>query len=116
MLLAANSDDNDHIVSHELTHVISYGIIANQPHWLVEGIATYFEMADLDSDEKSVEIGVPRSDRIRILSRSEPLSAAKLFARGEPRCMDGVFYASSWAVFLFCSTSTMNNSPVTCNV
>jgi hypothetical protein len=101
ILLAANSDDSEHALSHELTHVISFGIIWNQPHWLAEGIATYFEMVDLDFDERSVQIGLPRDDRSAALRESPPLSAARLFACEEPRCMDQRFYATSWALFSF---------------
>jgi hypothetical protein len=39
ILLAANNQDRDHVVSHELTHVISFGFLKHQPHWLAEGIA-----------------------------------------------------------------------------
>jgi hypothetical protein len=101
IVVPANNNDRDHIVSHELTHVISYGSIANQPHWLSEGIATYFEMADLDSDETSVKIGMPRDDRARLLRGSPPLSVAELFACKDPRCMNDIFYATSWALFSF---------------
>src|SRR5262249_2313797 len=92
ILLAANSEDRHHIVSHELTHVISFGLIENQPHWLAEGIASYFEMVDVDFDGKSVQIGIPRDDRLITLRESSPLSAARLFACQEPRCMDQRYY------------------------
>lgn len=101
ILLGANEEDNQHVVNHELTHVISFAIIKNQPHWLAEGIATYFEMADLESDNTSVQIGIPREDRTAVLREQPPLSAAKLFACMEPRCLDDRFYATSWAMFSF---------------
>jgi hypothetical protein len=88
ILLAADNDDSEHVVSHELTHVISFGIIRNQPHWLAEGIATYFEMVDLNSDGRSVQIGLPRDDRSSTLHTSPPLSIARLFGCTEARCMD----------------------------
>jgi hypothetical protein len=99
ILLAANSEDHHHAVSHELTHVISSGLIKNQPHWLAEGIATYFEMVDLHG--KSVQIGIPRDDRLITLRVSRPLSAAGLFACQDPRCMDERYYATSWALISF---------------
>jgi uncharacterized protein DUF1570 len=100
ILLAADSEDHEHVVSHELTHVISYGFLKNQPHWLAEGIATYFEM-DLELGERSVQIGLPRGDRAAALLQSRPLAAAKLFACEKLSCMDGRFYATSWALFSF---------------
>jgi len=101
ILLGANDDDRDHVVNHELTHVISFAIIKNQPHWLAEGIATYFEMADLESNKTSVQIGIPRDDRTYLLQQRSPLPVAKLFACEDLRCMDDRFYATSWAVFSF---------------
>jgi hypothetical protein len=101
ILLAADSEDREHVVSHELTHVISFGFLKNQPHWLAEGIATYFEMVDLELGERSVQIGIPRGDRAAVLLQSRPLAIARLFACQELRCMDGRFYATSWALFSF---------------
>lgn len=101
ILLAADSDDRDHVVSHELTHVISFGFLKNQPHWLAEGIATYFEMVDFELDKRSVQVGLPRHDRLTTLRELGPLAAARLFACKEPRCKDGQFYATSWALFSF---------------
>lgn len=101
ILLAADSEDREHVVSHELTHVISYGFLKNQPHWLAEGIATYFEMVDLELGERSVQIGLPRGDRAAALLQSRPLAATRLFACQKLSCMDGQFYATSWALFSF---------------
>jgi hypothetical protein len=101
ILLAADSEDREHVISHELTHVISFGFLKNQPPWLAEGIATYFEMVDLESGERSVQVGLPRGDRAAALLQSRPLEAARLFACHELRCMDGRFYATSWALFSF---------------
>lgn len=101
ILLAMDDAHRDVVVNHELTHVISFGIIKNQPHWLAEGIANYFEMADLSSDETTIELGRPRPDHARLLREGDSRSVAKLFACQEPRCMDEKFYATSWAVFSF---------------
>jgi len=101
ILLAASARDDDHVLSHELTHVISFGFIKNQPHWLSEGIATYFEMVDVDVGERSVEIGRPPANRAAALRDSGPLSTARLFACDEPQCMNSQFYATSWALFSF---------------
>ncbi|HEX4423025.1 MAG TPA: DUF1570 domain-containing protein [Kofleriaceae bacterium] len=101
ILLAATGEDSNHAVSHELAHVISFAVIRNQPAWFAEGLATYFEMVDLDHGESSVQIGIPRDDRSTELRRSRPLPVATLFACTEPRCEDGRFYATSWLVFSY---------------
>jgi hypothetical protein len=99
ILLNADYKDRDHIVSHELAHVVSLGWFANLPPWLNEGIATYFEMVDVDTDDTSVKIGIPRSDRGDVLRGRLLLTVPELFACREERCTDNVFYAASWAVF-----------------
>jgi hypothetical protein len=58
-------------------------------------------MVDLEFDERSVQIGIPRGDRSATLRESRPLAAARLFACEESRCMNGLFYATSWALFSF---------------
>src|SRR5262249_40227777 len=50
ILIATNHYDENSVVNHELAHVISFGIIRNQPAWIAEGLATYFETAALQSD------------------------------------------------------------------
>jgi hypothetical protein len=101
ILLAATGEDNDHIVSHELAHVISHAIIRSQPAWLTEGLAVYFEMVDLDHDVSSVQIGIPRGDRSALLRQSPPLPVATLFGCAEVRCRDDLFYATSWLLFSY---------------
>jgi hypothetical protein len=101
ILMTADDDERDAVVNHELTHVISFGMIKNQPRWFAEGLATYFETANLNSAETSVELGRPRRDHARLLREESSRSIATLFACEENRCMDGKFYATSWAVFSF---------------
>jgi hypothetical protein len=99
ILIAADHNDRDHVVSHELAHVVTLGWFANLPPWLSEGIATYFEMVDVDNDDTSVKIGVPRPDRGDILRGRLVLTVPDMFACTSDRCKDGTFYAASWAVF-----------------
>lgn len=101
ILLDADTEDRNHVVSHELTHVISFGIFANLPGWLAEGLAIYFEMVEPNPGETHIKIGLPREDRAGFLLTKPPLSTAKLFACQEIKCMDDAFYATSWALFSF---------------
>lgn len=101
ILLAANDNDREHVIDHEMGHVISMDVILDQPPWLAEGFATYFETFDLFSDDATVEVGRPRADRGRILRQTPPLGAAELFACEAYGCMDGLFYATSWAAVSF---------------
>ena len=99
ILLNSSDSDRDHIVSHEMAHVVTGEVFSNQPPWLAEGIATYFEMVDFNHDDTGVTIGFPRRDRISVLHSGQVLSAAKLFSCIDSDCRGDTFYATSWAVF-----------------
>jgi hypothetical protein len=101
ILLAVDTEERSHAVSHELTHVICFGIFKNLPPWLAEGLATYFETVELKPDEVGVKIGLPREDHAAFLISSRPVPSAKLFVCHENACKDGAFYATSWALFAF---------------
>lgn len=100
ILMAADARDVALSVTHELAHVFSFEIIPRQPRWLAEGIASYFETADFDSDDTSVEIGRPRDGFGRILGRGHLRSVADLFGC-KGNCVDTVYYATSWVLFSF---------------
>jgi Protein of unknown function (DUF1570) len=99
MLLDANTPDRDHAITHEMAHVVSFGLIANQPRWLAEGIAMYLEMAELDPGAKSVKVGLPRPDYLEYLYRwrSPTTPLAELFTC-DHTCAGAAFYATSWAI------------------
>jgi len=98
MLFAANTPDRDRAVTHEVAHLVSFSFIPHQPSWLAEGIASYFEMAELDPFASVVEVGRPRSDHGDYLRSSPPVPLAELFTCHEHACADAPFYATSWAV------------------
>ncbi|HET7504353.1 MAG TPA: hypothetical protein VFK02_25200 [Kofleriaceae bacterium] len=93
IFIAADQNDRDHVISHEMSHVVSFGVLPLQPAWLAEGIATYFEMVDVGEGDTSVKIdrhhavdlaqGCPRDGRRapRGLARA---AAGRVRARREP--------------------------------
>jgi hypothetical protein len=98
VLLNAREGRRGEVVAHELSHVISYGIIENQPRWLAEGLATYFETADLYSDLGYVKIG-GAPIHARNLPRSLiPIADLLECTKG---CSDAGYYATSWVLFCF---------------
>ena len=101
VLLAADNRNSGDVLGHELAHVISYGVIANQPDWLAEGIATYFGSMTVEDGETSTTVGMPRSDFARALRSSHLIAAKDLFACASKSCKDHIFYATSWALFSF---------------
>jgi hypothetical protein len=96
---ALGNDDRDNIFTHELTHLISYSIIHHQPHWLAEGIATFFGSATEHGGH--VEVGKPRKDLGALVAKRQLTSAAAMLACDSDACIDTPFYATAWALFAF---------------
>jgi hypothetical protein len=102
IVLAAESLEDDRaVVTHELTHAITFNVIANQPRWFAEGIAEYFETVRLDEGKATLDIGVPREGRMPELVQDGPLAMAKEFACDRPECADEQYYATAWALFTY---------------
>jgi hypothetical protein len=103
ILVAVDADeDANHLLAHELTHVICFEIFPHLPAWLSEGIASFFEMVELAPETRDVHIGRPRTDHAASLLSAGPLPSATLFACSEgEECMNGAFYATSWAMVSF---------------
>jgi hypothetical protein len=102
IVLAAESlEDDRSIVTHELTHAITFNVIENQPRWFAEGIASYFETVRLDEGKATLDIGVPQQGRMRELVEEGGLPMTKLFACDRPACADDQYYATAWALFTY---------------
>jgi hypothetical protein len=109
IVVAADSlEDIDHrrILTHELTHVISYGPLPVQPKWFAEALATFYETADLDGNR--VELGKPTDRRVQQFRYEHTLTLAQMFACKEPSCMDYRFYSNVWALFTFLASEHAN--------
>src|SRR5262249_48019224 len=102
ILLAADAlDDETHIVAHELTHVISFGVIRNQPRWFSEGLASFFASVELDDETSRGTVGSEPPHLIRRLQRRPAKPMAAMFACDRDACMDDMFYATAWAMFAY---------------
>ena len=102
IVVAADSlDDTAHRrnLTHELTHVISYGPLPEQPRWFSEALATFYETADFV--ENRVEIGTPTQGRAQQLHHAGAIPLARIFACDQPSCVDATFYANVQALFAF---------------
>jgi hypothetical protein len=86
--------------AHELTHVISSGVIHFQPRWLAEGLAQYFETLQIDGDGAAHVGGAPAK-------RGEPrplpnlVSMPALFAWKGVNEHERSEYQTSWALVTF---------------
>jgi hypothetical protein len=94
-------EDDRRIITHELTHMISYGPLPSQPHWFAEGLATYFETMQLDESKGVADVGAPLDNRMSQLHLMKQLPIASLIACSQPSCMDERYYATAWALFTF---------------
>jgi hypothetical protein len=102
IVLAAESlEDDRSVVTHELTHAITFGVIENQPRWFAEGIANYFETVRLDEGKATLDIGVPQKGRMQELVQEGALPMTQEFACDRPECADGQYYATAWGLFTY---------------
>jgi len=102
IVIPANSqNDEAHVVTHELTHVISYNAIRHQPRWFAEGLANFFASVNLDPDTATGNLGEPLPHIAAWLRSTPPRPAAQMFACDAHSCMDDNFYATAWAMFSF---------------
>ena len=84
-------------VKHELVHDLTRRMIAHQPLWLAEGLASYFQTLEYDRAQGRVIAGRPPPDLLRLVQRRPPLDAAAMMdAAVLPQGEASRFYASAW--------------------
>lgn len=85
---------------HELTHLVSFSVIHHQPRWLAEGMAAYFEGAQLDAGQTTVTLGAAP---LRYGSNAGMAPIARLFDWGRtmPAGIERPLYQTAWALFAF---------------
>jgi hypothetical protein len=89
-----NRSENWATLKHEVTHYIAQQALIDQPVWLAEGLATYFETAYEDPSGAFVLGAVPRA-RFRRLGEQGRMSVRELFA-ARNSSEDPRVYESSW--------------------
>ncbi len=98
MLFEPDVDQNVH--AHELAHYLSFYVMARQPRWYAEGLASYLETAYLRQGGKEAVLGRPKSEVLRYArERSTWLTLDELW-RWEQEAIpledQGMHYISSW--------------------
>jgi hypothetical protein len=102
IVFAADTNSRDgHVVTHELTHVISHVPIHRQPTWFAEGIAQFFETVNLDTDKAIVDVGEPLPTQVEQVRYLSLLPGEQLFACEKLDCRDDRFYMTSALLFAF---------------
>ncbi len=101
VLVAADySKENEAILfNHELAHAISYSIIPEQPPWLAEGLASYFEMASLEGS--TAQIGIPRAEMVHAAAKPSLMRMKDLMACMTPECRTSSLYLTGWALLSY---------------
>jgi hypothetical protein len=85
---------------HELTHLVSFSVIHNQPRWLAEGMAAYFESTQLDAGKTTVTLGAA-PQRYGSHARMATVAAAFDWSRTLPAAIERPLYQTAWALFAF---------------
>ncbi len=77
------------VVLHEYAHFAMHQRNVNRPTWLEEGLAEFY------SDFNGKQVGLPIPEHLKLLEQRTWLTAERL---NEPRELDELFYAQSWAL------------------
>lgn len=102
IVVAADAIDRDErILTHEMTHAISYRALRVQPRWFAEGLASFFETVRLDPDRATVDVGAPYDWRVRQIRRGQLDTVETAFACDRVACETSDFYATTWAMFTY---------------
>jgi hypothetical protein len=102
MVLSAYSGRaHDVTTAHELTHVISFGVVHDQPRWLSEGMAAYFETMGLDADRTTIDIGVAPAMTARSGKVARLVPIATLFQWSSVSSDECDLYLTARALFTY---------------
>ncbi len=97
----SNGSRGDLTVAHELTHAISFAIVHDQPRWLAEGMAQFFETVALDPARTTADVGVAPSNRGQPQQMAHLVPVTSLFEWKTMSAHEGPQYSSAWALFTF---------------
>jgi hypothetical protein len=100
IVLLSLTDTEERTMAHELTHLVSFAVIHHQPRWLSEGMAAYFESAQLAPDGTVVTLGVAPARYGSILP-SVPIAMLFDWGRLASRTVERPLYQTAWALFAF---------------
>ncbi len=103
IVLAADTGEDQEeraTLTHELTHVVTFSFLPNQPPWFAEGMAEFFATAKFYG-ATTVELGRPLAHTQQALRSGHMTPMADVFACHSHECMDSKFYATSWALFAY---------------
>lgn len=98
---AQTGNEDGHVLAHELTHAISFGVIKNQPIWFAEGIAQFFETTNLDSRQQDVDVGEPQPRVLQEVRRYQLLPGPAMFACVLVACRDQRFYMTTALLYSY---------------
>jgi hypothetical protein len=103
IVMSASSNLDLRDVTHELTHLVSYAVVHDQPRWFAEGIASFFENVRLDPDSAVVEVGVAPEYHGRPARMWHLVPVSTLFGwQTLPSASnEGGLYTTAWALFTF---------------
>jgi hypothetical protein len=102
IVLSAEPDERSiHVVTHELSHVISAVAVHQQPVWFAEGLAEFFETVILDVDKSVVVVGEPLRNQLAATQQLRLVPGEQLLACKEYTCRDHAFYMTSAVLFSY---------------
>jgi hypothetical protein len=83
-------------IKHELAHAFTRLVVPNQPLWLAEGLATYFETLDVDREQGTVTVGRPAAQRLSMIQKFGLSGVEEMMAAKHKGENPAGFYATAW--------------------
>jgi hypothetical protein len=88
------------LIKHELVHYLSSKIMLEQPPWLSEGLATYYQTIDYDADAGRITVGKPPEAWLSVAQQAGVTNIESVLRANEigSGSDSDRFYAVSWVV------------------
>ena len=101
IVMSVFSNRDKDVLAHELTHVISFGVLDNQPRWLAEGMAQFFETVRYSGDRTTADVGDAPRNRGQAEVKAHLVPVANLLKWKGLSNNESHEYSTAWALFTF---------------
>jgi hypothetical protein len=98
VVMAAGSQlHQQELIKHELVHFLTSKVMTRQPPWMAEGLASYYQTIEYDTETGRITVGRPPPDLLRQAQhRTSVASIEAMFTAGEIDQEARHFYADAW--------------------
>ncbi len=97
VMVAGGELHRQDVIKHELVHYLSDLVMPRQPHWLSEGLATYYATIEYDADAGHITVGRPSPALLHHAQETSVETIESMFRATAIDVTDATrFYAAAW--------------------